>query len=605
MFSDKAVSDSETSSNESNLASNNEHGNDQEENFDFIKEIASWVVNSNTSAMHVDSLLRIVQRKVPELAICCKTLLQTPKNAYEDIVPMCNGLYLHIGLKKMLTMFLSKNKLNSKKIIIDVGIDGTPTTKSSDTELWPIMVNVVGFEDVLLVGSYFGSGKPSDEEKSSREYLTPFVTEVLEILNDGGIMFENEIYDLEFRAFVMDAPARAFIMNTLMYSGYHSCTKCTIEGMRIANRMIFHGVDHELRTNFTFRNRIHSNHHHSNDVTMIERLPIDCVKAVVIDPMHNIYLGLQKQLLHLWICDKKKPYSISAKNIRLLSQRIVNIAHQLPSEFCKKPRHFKFLKRFKATEFRQFSLYTLIIVLEGLLPLKYYNHFLKFHCAIRILSTPGDCIRNNTLASELLTDFVKEFGVLYGYHNLSFNVHSLMHLSNDIMHFNCPLEGYSAFKFENFLQYLKKLSRNNYRVLEQIRNRFFEKFLVNDYQGDFKKQIKKNKTDKFGNLTDVHIYNKHLSVKSPNNYVLTKTGCIFKTQKICKVDSGSFNIIGIRVKNLSPFYEKPISSNLLNIFVSNTDTTSDNTTTIRVSEDLRKVARLEINKKWFYLGLLH
>ncbi len=215
--------------------------------------------------------------------------------------------------------------MNSKTITIDIGIDGTPTTDSSDTELWPIMFNVVGFEEVLLIGSYFWVGKPKDDENGSNEFLTPFVTEVLEIFDEGGIWFENELYQLEFRAFVMDAPARAFIMNTILHTGYHSCTKCVIEGVRIAKRLVFHGVNNALRTNFTFRNRIHGNHHHTDDVTMIENLPIDCIKCVPVDPMHNIYLGVMKQLLILWIRHRKKPYSLSAKNIILLSNRILQI----------------------------------------------------------------------------------------------------------------------------------------------------------------------------------------------------------------------------------------------------------------------------------------
>lgn len=576
----------------------------QNQTFDFHKEIASWVVNSKTPAMHVDSLLKILQTKVPDLPKTCKSLLQTPKNARDDIIPMCQGSYLHIGLMHMLSIFLSQNNLSSRIITLDVGIDGTPTTNSSDTELWPILVNVVGFEDILLVGLYFGSGKPKDSSGSPEEFLTPFVTEVLNILEKGGISFQNEIYEIKFRAFVMDSPARAFIMNTLSHAGYHSCTKCTVPGIRIANRTVFHGVNYELRSDFTFRNRIHRNHHHSDDTTMIERLPIDCVKMVPVDPMHNIYLGVMKQLLLLWICHKRMPYSMSAKNIRLLSERILHIAKQLPSEFCRAPRPLKLLKRFKATEFRQFVLYTMVIVLEGLIPLKYYNHFLKLHCAVRILSTPDDCIRNNTLAHDLITDFVKEFGKLYGYQNSSFNVHSLLHLSQDVLNFGCTLDSYSAFKFENFLQYLKKLNRSNYRVLEQIRNRFFEKFSIDNYQGDFKKRKMRNKYDKFGNLTDVHMSNMHISVTAPNNYIISRTGAVCKIIKIHEDDTG-FTLTLSKVRDISAFFLKPIPSNFLNIFVSNTDSTEDETFLLKVTETLGKVARVKINDKCFYLTLLH
>lgn len=572
---------------------------------DIKKEIASWAVNTSTPAMDVDSLLKILQRRIPELPKTCKTLLQTPKNAYENTIPMCSGYYLHVGLQRMLEHFLSKHEISSKKIVIDVGIDGTPSTNSSDTELWPIMVSVVGFDEVLLIGCYFGHGKPSDDNKSPDEFLAPFVGEVSDILETGGIKYKNELYELHFRAFVMDAPARAFIMNTILCTGYHSCTKCIVEGVRIANRVIFHGTGHQLRTDCTFRSRIHENHHHSNDITMIEKLPIDCIKNVPIDSMHNVFIGVTKQLFKLWITVRKMPYSIAAKNIKLLSDRIFAIAKQLPSEFSKTPRILKHLKRYKATEFRQFTLYTLIIILEDILPVKYYNHFLKFHCAIRILCSPNDCIRNNDLANELLTDFVDEFGALYGYHTLSHNVHSLLHLCEDVKNFNCPLDSYSAFKFENFLQYLKKLSRNNYRVLEQINNRFFEKFCISDYEGDFKKRIKTNKTDKFGNITDIHVHEMHLSIKSPNNYVLIGNDCILKIQKIINNSDGSFDITGTRVKNIVSFYQKPIPSNLLNIFVSATDVTSKKCSTVRVTENLHKTAKVQANGKVFYLALLH
>lgn len=567
--------------------------------------LAGWTVNSKTPHFWVDALLHILKKKIPELPLSTKTLLKTPRHAYEKIVPMCDGYYLHIGMENMLLHFLHKHAVRvNTTIILDVGIDGTNTTDSSDTELWPIMINVVGYEEVLLVGCFFGSGKPKDDKDSADEFLTPFVTEILEMLASGGLLYQGEISKIQFRAFVMDAPARAFIMNTLMYSGYSSCTKCTIHGTRISNRMIFHGVDHELRTDFSFRNRTDVNHHHSRDSIMLEKLPIDCVKSVIVDPMHNVYIGVTKQLFMLWIVDRKKPYSISAKNIKNLTIGIFNIAEQLPSEFCRKPRIMKFLKRYKATEFRQFTLYTLIILLKDILPKNYYDHFLKFHCAIRILSTPEDCLRNNALAHELLKDFVVEFGLLYEYKSLSFNVHSLLHLAADVRHLRSPLDDYAAFKFENFLQYLKKVPRNNYRVLEQINNRFFEKFSVFNYKGDFKKRVRSNKAKKDGTFTDVYVNDMHLSVKEPNNYVLTN-GRIFKIAKIIKKYDKTFEICVFEVKYIQRFYDYPIPSSQLNIFMSESNLTRKKLITLTLDNNITKMARVKLNKKFVYLALIH
>lgn len=115
----------------------------------------------------------------------------------------------------------------------------------------------------------------------------------------------------------------------------------------------------------------------------------------------------------------------------------------------------------------------------------------------------------------------------------------------------------------------------------------------------------KNKTDKSGNFTDIHIDNMHISVNAPNNYVITNDGKILKVQKILHDVTGLFKLVGVRVKEVLPLYNKPIMSNLLNIYVSKTDDFTENITEFRATEDLRKVARLELDSKYFYLALLH
>lgn len=161
-----------------------------DEEDDIEKLLASWAVNSKTPAFWVDALLRCLKTKIPDLPLSTKTLLKTPRHTYEKIIPMCNGIYLHIGLGNMLLNFLCKHKISCKTTItLDVGIDGTNTSNSSDTELWPIMVNVVGYEEVLAVGCFFVPEKPKDDKKSSNEFLTPFVTELSEILKSGGLLY--------------------------------------------------------------------------------------------------------------------------------------------------------------------------------------------------------------------------------------------------------------------------------------------------------------------------------------------------------------------------------------------------------------------------------
>ena len=103
----------------------------------------------------------------------------------------------------------------------------------------------------------------------------------------------------------------------------------------------------------------------------------------------------------------------------------------------------------KAVEFRTFLLYSGPVVLKGFLSDEQYEHiFLKL--------------------------FSNEFGVIYGRHQLIYNVHSLSHLENDCRMLNEPLDCFSAFPFGNFLGRLKVLLRGTKRPLAQLKKRLSE-----------------------------------------------------------------------------------------------------------------------------------
>lgn len=75
---------------------------------------------------------------------------------------------------------------------------------------------------------------------------------------------------------------------------------------------------------------------------------------------------------------------------------------------------------------------------------------------------------------NLLKYFVEKYGEIYGKKFLSYNIHNLIHVCNDVKLLG-PLDTFSAFKFENYLYKIKSNIRNNGRPLEQISNRIFEK----------------------------------------------------------------------------------------------------------------------------------
>lgn len=152
---------------------------------------------------------------------------------------------------------------------------------------------------------------------------------------------------------------------------------------------------------------------------------------------------------------------------------IFAIRRCISSEFSRKPRTLNDVDRWKATEFRQFLLYTGIIVMKSVLSPNCYNHFVTLSIAIRILADPKLCISFNNYANSLLIWFVSNYGNIYGNEYLSYNVHNLIHIARDVQTFGC-LDNFSCFKYENYMQKIKRKLHQSGKPLEELSNRIFE-----------------------------------------------------------------------------------------------------------------------------------
>lgn len=164
------------------------------------------------------------------------------------------------------------------------------------------------------------------------------------------------------------------------------------------------------------------------------------VSQFPLDYMHLVCLGVMKRRLGSRVIDD-------------ISQHLLNLNSHIPSEFARKPRSLKEIDRWKATEFRQFLLYTGPVVLAEILHPNMYNNFLLLSVGIHILINKGLCQRYNDYAEQLLNTFVTHFYQIYGDDMAVYNVHGLVHLAKDAGKYGC-LECISSFPFENFLSKL-------------------------------------------------------------------------------------------------------------------------------------------------------
>jgi len=103
--------------------------------------------------------------------------------------------------------------------------------------------------------------------------------------------------------------------------------------------------------------------------------------------MHLVCLGVVKKLILLWHIG---PSSVKLSNRmkQIISEALISLRNTVPSEYHRRPRSLKDFRLWKATEFRQFLLYTGPVVLKNTLRKDVFLNFLSLHVAMTILASP-------------------------------------------------------------------------------------------------------------------------------------------------------------------------------------------------------------------------
>lgn len=449
----------------------------------FTEKLASWAVNFRVKQNAIDNLLTEVLPAVPSyeelnLPKTCRTLLKTRKKTTLKMVEP--GHYFHFGLVRGITFMLGRYGFHLKENMLKefrflVNTDGLPIAKASGSQVWPIqcrffdsaMVNWPPF----VLGIYHGNHKP----KYANDYMKDFVNEVIQ-LQRTGFVHNGNLIKISVFGFTCDAPANAMIKCIKSHTAYESCPKCEVHG-KWAGRVVLLETSAPARIHENFINKTQDGHHNGTS-SILENLGIDMITSFAIDYMHCVCLGVVRKLLWLWIRGPLRT-RIGRQNIDRISALLVGIANFIPCDFARKPRSLNELPRWKATELRQFLLYTGPAVLKEIFkgkPLQdFYDNFMLLHTGIKILSLPHLCqdpVLNN-YAKELLIAFVQHCKIIYGEWFISYSVHCLIHLADDVIKFG-HLDNFSTFPFENNMKKIKAMIRKNERPLIQIVRRIFE-----------------------------------------------------------------------------------------------------------------------------------
>jgi hypothetical protein len=422
---------------------------------ELLLSLAMWKTQFCISGNALRALLAILKPWIEFLPLSPKTLMKTGK--VEGVKEIPGGQYYHFGIANQLATLVERDPSlsQSSTLYVQINVDGIPLFKSTNGTFWPILGKLLhtlskSTCEPFVIGLFFGKAKPC-KPFCVDAYLHEFISEVKN-LKSNGLQLNGVVHAIELPSFVCDAPARQFLKCIKPHTGYSSCEKCTCFGENLSNRMCFPDLDASLRTDETFNLQLDEEHHQG--VSPLTQINAGLVSQVPLDYMHLVCLGIQKRLIKLWRSCPKKLSRIHPREFDRMSEMHVDLRHHKPKEFAREPRSMYEFLRWKATEFRMYLLYTGVLVLRTVSEVHYHN-FLLLSCGIRILASPALCRSHNAVAKTLLRNFVEHYTSLFGRSMVVYNVHSLIHLSDDVM-VHGPLDDFSAFPFENFLQQVKK-----------------------------------------------------------------------------------------------------------------------------------------------------
>ena len=153
--------------------------------------------------------------------------------------------------------------------------------------------------------------------------------------------------------------------------------------------MAFPNCDAPKRNNESFLRQDDEEYH--TDETILTKIPgLDFIGSFPIDYMHLVCLGVVRTLMYLWNFGPV-PIKLPSFVINNISEELSSVKCCIPLEFNRQPRSLNEIKRWKATEFSQFLLYTGPVTLKIAFDKDYkslYNHFLTLSIAISILLNP-------------------------------------------------------------------------------------------------------------------------------------------------------------------------------------------------------------------------
>ena len=170
----------------------------------------------------------------------------------------------------------------------------------------------------IIAGCYLGHKKPSN----AFDFLNLLVTEVVELIEQGGTDVRARLLPLHIRCFIADAPhpPRAFVLNHYGHNAPYAYSKCKVQGhySSVPNSKrtrVFTGKGHQQRTVDEYSAVLDEDRHKGpSPLSGIMGL----VTQVAFEVMHIIHIGVLKRLLEAQINGSYEFRRLNARKMNIL-----------------------------------------------------------------------------------------------------------------------------------------------------------------------------------------------------------------------------------------------------------------------------------------------
>ena len=340
-------------------------------------------------------------------------------------------------------------------------------------------------DSILLIGITPG---PHEPKLNVNSYLQPLVDELRAFWDGVELCVATESVPKLVRCALVcascDLPAARKVCGFLGHMAAYGCSKCLKRFSGSFGRMDYSGFDRESwikRTNrqhrqdalalaqSTSKSALQRNESKAGcRYSVLLELPyFDAPRMCVIDPMHNLFLGIAKHYIHhIWI----DTGIISSADFETIQDRVNRMI--VPTDIGRIPSKIKSsFASFTADQLKNWVIYYSPIALHGILAGDHLQCWQHFVLACRILCSQSITVDQLCIADALILRFCRRTEHLYGKDKITPNMHMSCHLSECVKDYG-PLAAFWLFAFERYNGILGKLPNNNRSIEIQSMKRF-------------------------------------------------------------------------------------------------------------------------------------